>query len=428
MKTVLLSLILFLFSATISIAEENPYSAHVFFFKGDVKLSTDGGEFATVESKEVVSEGDIIKTGKRSFAVVRFPDKSTMRVDQNSEIKIENIVERVDNTSLGSSDVFLKAGRAVIDVINKSKAPVFNVRTNNVSMGVRGTRLLAGIDPSSGTTDLAVERGEVEISRVDKPEIRDAVLAGEALHVEKNKSFTQPQSYKWVKDFDFNTQVKNLDHFRNEFVAEAKRKEFSAKKKPWKRDEKRWSKRSEKWKKLRAQYLRRSDELKEKRKEFRESKKKFKEKRKKLVDKRNKLIVESKELRKEALRLKKERANLSKETRILKTSRNDPRKKMELSRKRRDLNARAKKLKDRRESIKKEKKALRDEKRSLVKEKKASKKKLKKLRKRNKRDLEKVKRMRKRNKKKMMLMKKKMLDNRPPSGDGAGSGGNSTGH
>lgn len=426
MKTFIF-LICFLFSG-MAAAEESLYSAQLFFFKGDVSLSTDGGDFGVVEKGDSIGEGDIIKTGKRSLAIIRFPDKSTMRVDPNSEIKIERVVERVESTSLGSSDIFLKSGRAVIDVINKSKAPVFNVRTAGVAMGVRGTRLMAGIDPESGTTDLAVDRGEVEVSRLGNPSISDAVGAGQAILIEKDREFSQPKKYDWVRKFNFNANDEKVDHAKNNFVHEEKRREFRKKRQAWKRDPAKWKEKKEKWKKLRSQYLSRSENLKEKRKEYRAKKKEFKEKRKAIIKKRNDLIGEAKALKVQKKKLEKERALLAKEVQSLRSGRKDPRAKMKVARKRKAMSQKIAALKEKRSDLLEKRKSLREEKKSLFKEFRNTKKDIKKLQKKRMRDQDKMRRMRKRMRK-MKMKKKKFLQNRPSGSDGAGgsTGGGANG-
>lgn len=335
----------FLLFSSFSFAKENPYSAEIFFYRGVVELSTTGGEFGEVHRSDSINIGDIIKTGERSFAIIRFPDKSTMRVEPNTEVKFEALVERIEGVSLGSSDIVLRIGRVVIDVINKSKAPVFNLKTKNISMGVRGTLFAVGVDTLTGHTDLAVHRGEVEVSRFDNPATRDVVSAGHAINLENGKNFTQPQRYKWIKNANFNVHDENLNHARSSDVQKSKRHEFRAKRKEWKRDSAKWQLRNNKWKEFQKQQAKKLADLKEKREKFRAKKKEFLVRRRALMAKRNSIVKEGIGLRKEARKLKIEERRLLGDIQKQRSGRKDPRMKIDITRRKKELKKRTRNLK-----------------------------------------------------------------------------------
>ncbi|MBK25671.1 MAG: hypothetical protein CME70_16860 [Halobacteriovorax sp.] len=353
-----LVLILFLNSPILLAEKEHDYAAILFFTRGKVYLSSEGGLFGEVKKGHEIAEGDIIRTKDNSLAIVRFPDKSTMRIDHNSEIEIEKVVENVEGESLGSSDIILRGGRAVIDVINKSRAPVFNVKTRSVAIGVRGTRFMAGLDPESNHMDLAVDRGEVEISHKEKPDMADAIEAGHSIHLENGSEFNQPQQHDWISKFNFNANDRDVDHSQMNKVMELKRLEHRQKRKTWVRDKIKWAKKKKRWNMFRSRHLEKVKRLKSKRMEFLKKKKFFMSKRKELVFKREKLLKERKAIFKDAKKLKAEKKKLAAAAKALRTGRGDPRKKKELEQREVRIKGRIQGLRENRESLKEQKREL----------------------------------------------------------------------
>lgn len=361
-----LFLILIFNSSLLFAAKEHDFAAILFFTRGKVYLSSEGGLFGEVKKGQELAEGDIIRTKDKSLAIVRFPDKSTMRVDHNSEIEIERVVENVEGESLGSSDIILRGGRAVIDVINKSRAPVFNVKTKSVAIGVRGTRFMAGLDPESNHMDLAVDRGEVEISHKEKKNMAEAIEAGHSIHLENGSEFNKPQRHDWINKFNFNANDKEVDHSEMNKVMELKRLEHRQKRKAWVRDKVKWAKKKKRWAMFRSRHLEKVKKLKSKRMEFLKRKKLFMQKRKDLVSKRENLLKERATILKQAKELKADKRKLAAAARALKSGRNDPRKKRALLKKRKELAQREKRIKGRIQGLRENRENLKEQKRNLL--------------------------------------------------------------
>jgi len=361
-----LVLIFILNSQLLFAAKEHDYAAILFFTRGKVYLSSEGGLFGEVKKGHELAEGDVIRTKNNSLAIVRFPDKSTMRIDHNSEIEIEKVVEKVDGESLGSSDIILRGGRAVIDVINKSRAPIFNVKTRSVAIGVRGTRFMAGLDPESNHMDLAVDRGEVEISHKEKPDTADAIEAGHSIHLENGSEFNQPQRHDWISKFNFNANDQDVDHSQMNKVMELKRLEHRQKRKNWVRDKVKWAKKKKRWNMFRSRHLEKVKRLKSKRMEFLKKKKFFMNKRKELVSKREKLLKERSAIFKQAKKLKADKKKLAAAAKALRTGRADPRKKRALLRKKKELDQREARIKGRIQGLRENRESLQEQKKNLL--------------------------------------------------------------
>jgi len=62
------------------------------FVQGDVQVSINGQDYQTVEKNTVLHEGDRIKTGSDSLVVLNLENQSIIRVGQNTEIILTNLL------------------------------------------------------------------------------------------------------------------------------------------------------------------------------------------------------------------------------------------------------------------------------------------------------------------------------------------------
>jgi hypothetical protein len=287
--------IILVFLATIRLCfgAETQHSVSILHIKGKAYLSTSGGPFGSLNKGDVVSVGDKVKTNDNSLLILRFPDKSTVRVEPNSQIEISSIVERVNNESLGSTSLILQAGRSVINIINKGQAPVFKIKTKTVAIGVRGTYFFAGIDKESNDLDIAVQKGEVEVSKLDDLEKSDAIGAGTGVTLENGETFTQPQKYDWIKKVNFDASDKTVEpsYFKDHLVT--KRLEFRQKRKKWKRNKEKWLKKKALWGKREGLHKQKEKRLQGQRNKLLRERKNFLNKKKKLDFRRNDFLKSS---------------------------------------------------------------------------------------------------------------------------------------
>lgn len=399
----------------------SPHGAELFHFKGDVSIKTSEGEFERPEEDDFLVEGDFVKTGSDGLAIVRFADNSTLRITPNSEIQIESLVEPIDGQILGSTNIFLKMGQLFINVINNDQAPVFHVKTNKVAMGVRGTRFFAGIDKSTGHTELAVNKGTVEISNPSNLSHREAIETGQGIHVEDGQ-FSLPQKYDWVKDLDYNTEKKTIDLEKNKSLHIKKREEYLKKRKDWVRDENTWNLHQQRWAKLKKRHELRAEKLKNKRIKFKKSREEFKSRKKSLMKSRDSLKLEARKLGREAFRLKKNEKKIRREMGRLRNGRNDPRSKLQLTKNRSALKRDKVALQSARKALKESRLKLKGEKEALINEFKKNRKKASRVKSKanqyKKKSKKKARRIKRRNRK----LKKKMEQSRPSNSGSAGGG------
>jgi hypothetical protein len=117
---------------------------------GVVALSRDGQNFTQGQDGDLVEQGDVVRTGEDSHAVLTFFDGSTIEVEPESEL----IVQTLKATSAGDIVMELQQnlGRSW-HVVSRALTPnsKYEVRTPTTTASVRGTAFLIGVDPTGKT-------------------------------------------------------------------------------------------------------------------------------------------------------------------------------------------------------------------------------------------------------------------------------------
>jgi VCBS repeat-containing protein len=141
----------------------------------EVFLSEQGGEWKKVsEEMVIVNEGDGVKTGDDSFALITFHDGSTIEIEPNTEISITEM------TDTGAS-VWQQVGRTWSGV-KKLADTDFEVETPAAAAVVRGTLIDTVVD-ELGNTLWAVFEGVLEVTAQG---VSRTVEAGMQVFVEKD--------------------------------------------------------------------------------------------------------------------------------------------------------------------------------------------------------------------------------------------------
>ena len=265
-------LVFYLFLTTSVLA--NSFSASIVHINGKVEIHHQG-EWYPLEMEDWVGTGDIIRTGKKSLLILRFPDKGIMRVQENTEVQIASLVERIKGESLGETSLILKSGHLLINVINKKKEPNMKVKTRHASLSVRGTKFFVGHDEH---TWASVYEGEVHVEHLKNEDHQDALLPGHGMVIHEDK-LTHPQKYNWVKDLNYEA---NKKHQHN---SSSWKDEVDEKKIDWERDEEQWKEKKEKWDRYLAAYEKKMEDWKEERDAFIERRAEFESIRKQVKDK-----------------------------------------------------------------------------------------------------------------------------------------------
>jgi hypothetical protein len=171
------------------------FSQHrILFMKGRVLVN---GKKAV--NKQILKQGDKVLVGKKSLALLQIKGNgvtSKLKLDEESAI----VLEKLPTKSNLKSSILLQAGSLFTKVQNKyKKDKVFQVRTRNTVMGVRGTEFFSAYGQGKDFW-MCVNEGKVTISNKKGSK---SVNAGEGVFVEGGSSITKPKPYAWTRKLNW---------------------------------------------------------------------------------------------------------------------------------------------------------------------------------------------------------------------------------
>src|SRR5258706_575149 len=126
---------------------------------GIVALSHDGSTFTEGRDGDFVQQGDVVRTGSDSHAVLTFFDGSTIEVEPDSELIVHTL------QATGGGDILMtrrqNVGRSW-HVVSRALTPnsKYEVRTPTATATVRGTAFLVSVEPT-GRTNVQTTEGVV---------------------------------------------------------------------------------------------------------------------------------------------------------------------------------------------------------------------------------------------------------------------------
>ena len=111
------------------------------FLRGQISATDEHKKTRQLFTGGPLYEGDTLKTGLSSFAVLAFRDKSRITLNANSEFEIKKHHYNVKEPGLSSALMRLVKGglRAVTGLIGKQNRDAYRMRTPVATIGVRGT-------------------------------------------------------------------------------------------------------------------------------------------------------------------------------------------------------------------------------------------------------------------------------------------------
>lgn len=125
---------------------------------GNVEFKKAGGDWQKAKPATPLADGNLVRTGENSFAVIKFIENSLLRVQEKSEITIHGEISK--KTKEFSKNVYLGRGELGFDV-KKQKNEKFEFSTPTSVASIRGTGglLIAGADSNDV---LILQRGVVD--------------------------------------------------------------------------------------------------------------------------------------------------------------------------------------------------------------------------------------------------------------------------
>lgn len=251
-------LFLFFLVLTYAFAED----VKVIFVKGEVVINNLEGGSRKLQKGDFLKEGDTLKTGKGSITILKIEGHSNHRVEENTELMIEDLPYKFKNSEefeQGGS-VIIKMGTIVSDIMSKSDITIFKMKTRNTTMGVRGTILMVDVDRSNSDLTLMVNEGEVEISN-GVSDLSDVVSRGQAMVIESDTNPTQQRHVEWAQDLDWNVGSREVKKNTFNQIRERARKLHLEKRQNWVRNELKFGKTKEKWVEREKKWVERTSTL-----------------------------------------------------------------------------------------------------------------------------------------------------------------------
>lgn len=155
----------------------------------DVKHKSGDSDWIKTKTATQLKTKDLLNTGKRSVAVLKFLDGSIVRVRENSTIMI--LADKKDKGLIKNTK--LENGKIVFEVNKQSIDDSFIITTPTAVATIRGTSGLVEI-LDNGSTLLIVETGVVEIQSTGENKETKSVEAGTTSIINPDGSIVSTES------------------------------------------------------------------------------------------------------------------------------------------------------------------------------------------------------------------------------------------
>lgn len=127
---------LFLFSSMVSAKEVGK----VVYARGAVTMQNlDGSSGRLVVKNNELTQGEVIKTGPRSYTILKLNDGTRMTLRANSSFSVDEMNAKKDSTASATLRLFRGGLRAITGFISKKNPRGYKLRTAVATIGIRGT-------------------------------------------------------------------------------------------------------------------------------------------------------------------------------------------------------------------------------------------------------------------------------------------------
>lgn len=180
---------------------------------GTVEVKTSGGEWSEAVNGTFLYQLDSVKTGDNSSALVILFESSIIRLDSNTEIMLQELIQEEGETSVKISQ---EEGRTWNTVLKMSGIDDYEVQTPTTVASVRGTTFDINVQ-QNGTTIVSVIKGMVNVTTTDEGTEYTVELSENWSITVEFDSVGQPQPFEiddWIqnnllKDDTFKEQLKD---------------------------------------------------------------------------------------------------------------------------------------------------------------------------------------------------------------------------
>ncbi len=182
----------FFISLCILLGESTLASSALFkYVRGTVTVERSGVQIQVLKNSEIL-ENDIIRTSKKSFALIKFPSGTQIKVDPKSKLTVKNYIREFNFN--------LDRGGTIFQV-KKRKDIFFKVNTRTASMGVRGTTFYINQSKNSDLSWACVKEGSIEVIHNKS---NKKVIVNEGLGVSVEDNISKPEALAWTRGINWN--------------------------------------------------------------------------------------------------------------------------------------------------------------------------------------------------------------------------------
>ena len=207
----------------------NCYGQELTFLKGKVTLSdSKNGKSKELTKGDKIPFGSFLKTQKESFAIITFPEGSTLKIDPDSEVEISQLeVDQENEKDKKTTNVFYLLKGAILSKFIGGPERELIIESEHIALAVRGTEFFFGEEGDQYFA--AVNEGEVAVVKKDNYD-HESLEAGKSLVIENKKTLTLPAAYLWAKKLSWGkSKVTKNSGFNAESVRSLRRKELKNK-------------------------------------------------------------------------------------------------------------------------------------------------------------------------------------------------------
>lgn len=205
--------ICWVFIVTVLLSVSNVKALEISFVVGDVIVERDGRENLAVVGMKL-SQGDVVVTKNASIAELLYSDKSTLRIFENTKIKVAAIQDNQENVSVINGVI-----KAKISKLQKGESK--KVYTPTTVCAIRGTEFFVAVSDSSnsrvnmeeGSLSLANPYGEISVNNDEQATVG---VAKKPLLDDNPKN---PELWKNTEDKDFVLEPQKYADSYNEYLS-----------------------------------------------------------------------------------------------------------------------------------------------------------------------------------------------------------------
>ncbi|GAB6090366.1 OmpA family protein [Spirochaeta dissipatitropha] len=182
----------------------------VTYVVGDVQISPDGSSWQNISIGDRIQEGLLIRTGNDSRVDIRFSNDSGIRLEENTNLRIDTLDVRETDLFVETGTIFSRFSRRFIE-------QQFRIRSETATAGIRGTAFSFSVQGNA--TKVSVHSGLVELIAKSFPESPVMIYPGAYSVVRPGRVPDSPRSLDRSEQQDLTLKIQNIQHEQVLFIS-----------------------------------------------------------------------------------------------------------------------------------------------------------------------------------------------------------------